>query len=564
MANWSVIIPVEGMNEQRLLALMAGREIRVDENFYPATPPGDVLLDVRGLAGADFAESVFSCGAARCWDFAGLVGAGRTEIMQTIFGYLAADAGEARLSGEALRLGDPSASIAAGLVYISEERKRHGIFPMQSVLHNIGITLFGETAQGPFISGARERKAVQEIVERFQVKAASLSERIVNLSGGNQQKVIIGRALAVDPRVLILDEPTRGIDVRTKVEVYRIVRELAERGIGVIVISSDMLELRRCATRIICLHAGRIQGEYDSRTTSNEELVTAIFRQGARDRMKFRWAPNYSTMQLIVVAVVLLLLFVASSLLSPYFATSYNMTIIARGLAFTGLVTLGQAMLMLLGELDISLGAIGGLTGVVAGMLMVNAGVNPFIAMLLAVLVGGLLGLLNGFLITSLGLHSLVLTIAMAGVYKGFNLVLTKGVAITNIPESTVFLGRGDIGRFSDSIRDHDGAGGGDRGHRASHAVWPLYLRDRRQRRGRPDDRHQGESDQDCGVHDRGRAGGAGRNADGGASGHRSAVDRRHLGVALDRGFGHRRRRDDRRNWFADRRDTRRRHCRNH
>jgi ribose transport system permease protein len=158
--------------------------------------------------------------------------------------------------------------------------------------------------------------------------------------------------------------------------------------------------------------------------------------------------PGYSALQLIVVSVVLLLLFGASSLLSPYFATPYNMTIIARSLAFIGLVTLGQAMLMLLGELDISLGAMGGLCGVAAGMLMMDLGVNPFVAMGLAVVLGALLGLLNGFLITALNLHSLVLTIAMAGVYKGVNLVLTKGVAITNIPESTQFLGRGDVGPF--------------------------------------------------------------------------------------------------------------------
>ena len=164
--------------------------------------------------------------------------------------------------------------------------------------------------------------------------------------------------------------------------------------------------------------------------------------------MKSRWMPGYSALQLIVVSVVLLLLFGASTLLSPYFATPYNMTIIARSLAFTGLVTLGQAMLMLLGELDISLGAMGGLCGVAAGMLMMDLGVNPFAAMGLAVMLGGLLGLLNGFLITALNLHSLVLTIAMAGVYKGVNLVLTKGVAITNIPASIQFLGRGDVGPF--------------------------------------------------------------------------------------------------------------------
>ena len=269
--------PVEGMDEGRLLALMAGREVKVDENFYPSTPPGDVVLDVRGLSGVDFEDVSFTLRRGEILGFAGLVGAGRSEVMQTIFGFLPARGGEVTLAGEPLRLGAPSRSVKAGLVYLSEERKQHGIFPMQSLMHNIGITLFGATVRHGLVSTNKERKAVEEIVARFDVKAASLSQRILNLSGGNQQKAIIGRALAIHPKVLILDEPTRGIDVRTKVEVYRIIRDLAERGIGVIVVSSEMIELRRCATRIICLHSGRMQGEFDSRTCSNEELVTAIF-----------------------------------------------------------------------------------------------------------------------------------------------------------------------------------------------------------------------------------------------------------------------------------------------
>ncbi len=154
---------------------------------------------------------------------------------------------------------------------------------------------------------------------------------------------------------------------------------------------------------------------------------------------------SYSTMQIVVVFFVLVGLFGLSSLMSEYFLSSYNMTIIARTLAFIGLITLGQAMLMLLGELDLSLGAMGGLCGVVAGMLMVDLGLDPLAALPLAVLLGTFLGLVNGLLVTGLGLHSLVLTIATAGIYKGINLVLTKGVAITNIPESIQFLGRGTV-----------------------------------------------------------------------------------------------------------------------
>lgn len=145
------------------------------------------------------------------------------------------------------------------------------------------------------------------------------------------------------------------------------------------------------------------------------------------------------------VFVALLIIFVLSALLSPYFLTSYNMSVIARSLAFVGLVTIGQSMLLILGELDLSLGVIGGLCGVVAGMLMINFGVNPWVAIFLGLACGAALGCFNGLMVTQLGLHSLVLTIGTAGIYGGFNLVLTKGVAITNIPKEIQFLGRGDL-----------------------------------------------------------------------------------------------------------------------
>lgn len=145
------------------------------------------------------------------------------------------------------------------------------------------------------------------------------------------------------------------------------------------------------------------------------------------------------------VLAVLIVIFVASALLSPYFLTGYNMSVVARGLAFVALVTIGQASLMLLGELDLSLGTIGGLAGIVTGMLMVNGGIDPWISILLALCLGAALGFINGFLTAALRLHSLVLTIGTAGIYGGAILVLTRGVAITGIPPEIQFLGRGTI-----------------------------------------------------------------------------------------------------------------------
>jgi ribose transport system permease protein len=145
------------------------------------------------------------------------------------------------------------------------------------------------------------------------------------------------------------------------------------------------------------------------------------------------------------VFVVLLVIFVGSALLSPYFLSSYNLSVVARSLAFVGLVTIGQASLMILGEIDLSLGVIGGLCGVVAGILMVTLGLNPWLAMALALLLGAACGLLNGALVSVLRLHSLVLTIGTAGIFGGANLVLTRGVAITNIPKEIRFLGLSDV-----------------------------------------------------------------------------------------------------------------------
>lgn len=145
------------------------------------------------------------------------------------------------------------------------------------------------------------------------------------------------------------------------------------------------------------------------------------------------------------VFVALMVIFALSALMSPYFLTPYNLSVVARGLAFVGLITIAQSMLMVLGELDLSLGVIGGLCGVVSGILMVRMGFEPYSAMLLAILLGLCLGLFNGFLVTFLRLHSLVLTIGTAGIFGGANLVLTRGVAITGIPRDVHYLGRGDL-----------------------------------------------------------------------------------------------------------------------
>lgn len=268
--------PASALDDRQLVSLMSGQEVKTDTRLQPEGGSGEVILQAEGLSGKGFEDVSFSLRRGEILGFAGLVGAGRSEVMQTLFGYLPARAGTAQIQGQDWPLGDTYYSIRNGLFYLSEERKYHGIFPGQSVRRNIGMALFGGTARGGMIDARRERERVASIVKDYDIKTPTMNKNIAFLSGGNQQKAIIGRAMACDPRVLIFDEPTKGIDIRTKMEIYRLMKELAERGVGIILVSSEMDELRRCANRIITMYEGRVSGEFHIDQASGNALVGAI------------------------------------------------------------------------------------------------------------------------------------------------------------------------------------------------------------------------------------------------------------------------------------------------
>lgn len=259
---------------------MSGEAIHLGDTFRPEVVPtgaGEPILKVRALTGRHFKNVDFDLKRGEILGFAGLVGAGRSEVMQAIFGFLTAKSGTVEMEGKPWKLGNTSASIANGMIYLSEERKHHGIFPLMSVRDNIGMSLYGQTASASGISARKERATVADIIQTYDIKTSSMNKQIVFLSGGNQQKALIGRAMARKPRVLIFDEPTKGIDVKTKAEIYRIMKTLAEEGVGIILVSSEMDELRKCATRIVTMYAGQVTGSFDAISTNNETLVGAIF-----------------------------------------------------------------------------------------------------------------------------------------------------------------------------------------------------------------------------------------------------------------------------------------------
>ncbi|GBQ83789.1 sugar ABC transporter ATP-binding protein [Asaia krungthepensis] len=270
--------PMEGMTESELIRLMSGSSVKLDEQFQssPSARSDETILEVENLSGPGFEDISFTLRRGEILGFAGLVGAGRSEIMQAMFGFRKFSSGTITLDGKRIPPNRPDKAVQAGMVYLSEERKHHGIFPLLSVRENIALAVTKDIAKGGVISPAREKSIVAEIIRQFDVRTSSPSKKIMFLSGGNQQKAIIGRAMARKPRLLIFDEPTKGIDIGTKFQIYRIMQRLAEEGVGIILVSSEMSELQRCATRIITLYSGRINGSFDHDKTDVSTLVASI------------------------------------------------------------------------------------------------------------------------------------------------------------------------------------------------------------------------------------------------------------------------------------------------
>jgi len=259
-----------------VIAQMTGRKVEQNQTFWSEKVMDEVLLEVRNLTGERFTDISFDLKKGEILGLSGLVGAGRSELMQAVFGYLPIYSGTVKLEGQNWKLGDTSYSVKNGLVYLPEERKKQGILPVLSTRENISVSAL-EKLQAPIgISSHKEVELAQEIVDIYDIKTPDMEKEIQFLSGGNQQKVIIGRSMCCDPKVLVFDEPTKGIDVGTKAEIYRLMKELAEqKGIGIILISSEMDEIKKCSNRIIALYEGEKAGEYDARA-DKETILSAI------------------------------------------------------------------------------------------------------------------------------------------------------------------------------------------------------------------------------------------------------------------------------------------------
>ena len=257
-----------------LVQMMVGRKI---DNLFPKVivPIGEPVLETRDLVRRPMTKGVsLTVRAGEIVGLAGLVGSGRSEFAQTVFGVTPAESGEIRLGGAPVTIGSPGAARGLGVAYVPEDRGSQGLVRAMSVLHNFSLAALSSLSHAGFIDRAAERRLAEEGVARFSVKTSSLDQIAGRLSGGNQQKIVLGKWLANNPRLLILDEPTRGIDVGAKAEIHRLMGELAGKGLAILMISSELPEVLGMSDRVLVMREGRLVAEFD-RTHASAEAVGA-------------------------------------------------------------------------------------------------------------------------------------------------------------------------------------------------------------------------------------------------------------------------------------------------
>ena len=273
--------PAYALTCAKVVQMMVGRRI---DNLFPKTivPIGAPVLEARDIVRHPMTKSVsLTVRAGEIVGLAGLVGSGRSELAQTLFGITPAESGEIRLMGEGVTIRSAENARSKGIAYVPEDRGVQGLVRRMSVLHNFSLAALGALSRGGFINRSAERRMAEEGVARFRVKTSSVEEIAGRLSGGNQQKIVLGKWLANNPKLLILDEPTRGIDVGAKAEIHRLMSELAGAGVAILMISSELPEVLGMSDRVLVMREGRLVAEFDRAHATSETVGAAMMGETA-------------------------------------------------------------------------------------------------------------------------------------------------------------------------------------------------------------------------------------------------------------------------------------------
>jgi ABC-type sugar transport system ATPase subunit len=275
-------VTANGCDEDDLIHMMVGRSLT---DLFPkeTVPIGDIVMEAEHICSGSMVQDVsFTLRRGEILGFAGLVGAGRSELMAAVFGFRRREAGKVRVDGKEIPPNSPVESIRRGIGFVPEDRKLQGLVLNMSVRENATLANLERVSHGGLIKNNEERNIADYYVEKLAIKTPGIEQKVQNLSGGNQQKVVISKWLATNPKVLIMDELTRGIDVGAKKEIYSLITALARDGVGIILISSELPEVLGMSDRIIVMHEGVIKGELSRAEATQKLIMSMILREDER------------------------------------------------------------------------------------------------------------------------------------------------------------------------------------------------------------------------------------------------------------------------------------------
>jgi rhamnose transport system ATP-binding protein len=439
------------MTRDRAVSLMIGRTL---STLYPElnNTPGAVLLEVEGLSrGQTFRDMSFHVRAGEILGFGGLVGSGRTEVARVLFGIDKADSGVIRLNGQKLHLRSAAEAMRHGIAYVSEDRLGQSLVMDAAILFNASLAVANKTTRGGLMSRVRELALVRPHLDRLRLRFASYDQPVRALSGGNQQKVVLSKWLATEPKVLILDEPTQGIDVGSKAEVHAMIAALAQSGMAIILISSELPELLGMSDRILVMREGSFAAEFSRAEASQEAVlraatgpVSAVIHghEGeAASHAKLTaswWRRREAGLVVAIAAVVLPVAAINPRMLSPA-----NLLSISMDAALLAVVAVAQMLVMVTRGIDLSVASVIGLSAYGAASLMhAEPGLGVGAGIGFACGLGLICGLINGLVITRGAVPAIVVTLGTLSVYRGVVSIWAGGrqVSADQVPASWLDL----------------------------------------------------------------------------------------------------------------------------
>lgn len=270
-------------NADELISMMVGRTI---DKLFPKleTTIGAPVLEVENVVRKPLTRGVsLTVRAGEIVGLAGLVGSGRSELAQVIFGMTPAESGTIKINGKAVPIKSPGQAMKLGIAYVPEDRGTQGLVRQMRIRENVSLAVLRGMVKGPFIDRGEERSLARKTIDQLRIRAYSSEQTVNKLSGGNQQKIVVGKWLASNPKLLIMDEPTRGVDVGAKAEIHRLLSELAQQGLAILMISSELPEVLGMSDRVLVMREGRIVAEYN-RADANQEVIAASMMQASDDK----------------------------------------------------------------------------------------------------------------------------------------------------------------------------------------------------------------------------------------------------------------------------------------